>query len=283
MNGVTEIVTSQGAFTADAAGPDGAPVVLLLHGFPQSRHTWRSTVPLLAGLGYRAVAIDQRGYSPGVRPAEVEAYATDRLVADVLDILDVLGVERAHLVGHDWGGQVAWLTAAHHPGRVDTLDRPVAPAPRGVRPLVRRRRGPGEPLPSPPADDRLGRRPVVGRRPGGAAGDAHRRRRPGRRRRGLPHRVRRARRARGGDELVPRRGHRRGARRASTPAVDVPVLYLWGDPDQTVGRVAAELTAEHVTGPYRFVEIPGGGHFLTDDGSNPTVERELLAHLAANG
>ena len=63
----------------------------------------------------------------------------------------------------------------------------------------------------------------------------------------------------------------------------MPVLYLWGDADQTVGRVAATLTAEHVTGPYRFVEIPAGGHFLTDDGSNATVERELLAHLATHG
>ena len=70
-----------------------------------------------------------------------------------------------------------------------------------------------------------------------------------------------------------------GLAAASTPAVEVPVLYLWGDADQTVGRVAAELTAEYVNGPYRFVEIPGGGHFLTDDESNATVERELLAHL----
>src|SRR3954451_21573774 len=89
-----DIVTSEGTFTADIAGPVDGPTVLLLHGFPQSRHTWRSTLPVLADAGDRAVAIDQRGYSPGVRPIEVEAYATDRLVADVLDVLDVLQVER---------------------------------------------------------------------------------------------------------------------------------------------------------------------------------------------
>ena len=61
----------------------------------------------------------------------------------------------------------------------------------------------------------------------------------------------------------------------------VPVLYLWGTADQSVGRRAAELTAEHVTGPYRFVEIDGAGHFLTDDDGAATVQRELLAHVTA--
>ena len=70
-----------------------------------------------------------------------------------------------------------------------------------------------------------------------------------------------------------------GLRVAETPDVTVPVLYLWGSGDQSVGRRAAELTVEHVTGPYRFVEIDGAGHFLTDDLAAPTVERELLAHV----
>ena len=108
------ITTPEGTFSADVAGPDDGPPVLLLHGFPQSRHTWRDVLPTLAAAGFHAVAPDQRGYSPGVRPAEVDAYATPRLVADVLDIADALDAERFHLVGHDWGGQVAWLTAAHH-------------------------------------------------------------------------------------------------------------------------------------------------------------------------
>ncbi len=116
-----EIVTPSGRFRADAAGPPDAPVVLLLHGFPQSRHTWRQVVPALAGSGYRAMAPDQRGYSSGVRHRAVAAYSTGHLVGDVLDLLDALEAPSAHLVGHDWGGQVAWLTAAHHPDRVATL------------------------------------------------------------------------------------------------------------------------------------------------------------------
>src|SRR5262249_40572816 len=83
------IRTAEGAFTADVAGPIGAPLVLLLHGFPQSRHSWRHQVPVLASAGYRAVAPDQRGYSPGVRPDPADglaAYGIDRLVGDVLDL-----------------------------------------------------------------------------------------------------------------------------------------------------------------------------------------------------
>ena len=70
-----------------------------------------------------------------------------------------------------------------------------------------------------------------------------------------------------------------GLRAVDTPDVTVPVLYLWGTADQSVGRVAAELTAEHVTGPYRFVAIDGAGHFLTDDLGAPVVVREILAHV----
>ena len=71
-----------------------------------------------------------------------------------------------------------------------------------------------------------------------------------------------------------------GLRAADTPAVGVPVCYVWGSADQTVGRRAAELTAEHVTGPYRFVEIPGAGHFLTDDGGAAATREAIVAHVA---
>jgi pimeloyl-ACP methyl ester carboxylesterase len=85
---VTPLATPEGTFTATAAGPAGGPLVLLLHGYPQTRHTWRHQVPALGAAGYRAVAPDQRGYSPGVRPDPakgLDAYAIDRLVQDVLD------------------------------------------------------------------------------------------------------------------------------------------------------------------------------------------------------
>ena len=71
-----------------------------------------------------------------------------------------------------------------------------------------------------------------------------------------------------------------GLRAADTPAVTVPTCYIWGTEDASVGRAAAEATAEHVTGPYRLVEVAGGGHFLTDDGSNSVVTEALLDHLS---
>ncbi len=274
-----DITTAEGTFTADAAGPDDGPLVLLLHGFPQSRHTWRDVVPALAAAGFHAVAPDQRGYSPGVRPTQVDAYATPRLVADVLDIADALGAERFHLVGHDWGGQVAWLTAAHHEARVATLTVLSRPHPaafarsfeldpaqaersrhhRAMTPELTDRwwaagcaalRAILESAGVPPADADAYLATFAERDALDAAMNWYR-----------------AALADG------------GLRAADTPDVAVPVLYLWGTSDQSVGRVAAGLTAEHVTGPCRFVEIEGAGHFLTDDSGAAVVERALLTHV----
>src|SRR3954467_9145433 len=118
------VATAEGRVTAEGAGAAPREGVGLLHGFPQSRHTWRDQVPALGAAGYRAVAPDGRGYSPGVRPdpADLEAYRIDRLVADAIDIADAGGTAgRFHLVGHDWGGQVAWVTADRHPARLASL------------------------------------------------------------------------------------------------------------------------------------------------------------------
>src|SRR6185503_11598725 len=106
------------AFTADVAGPAGGEPVLLLHGFPETRHMWRAQLEALGAAGYRAVAPDQRGYARDARPPRTEDYATDRLVADAVGIMDALGHGRLHLVGHDWGGQIAWLIAASKPERL---------------------------------------------------------------------------------------------------------------------------------------------------------------------
>src|SRR5438309_9714383 len=112
-------------FTTDVAGPASGDLVLLLHGFPESRHSWREALPALAAAGYRAVAPDQRGYSPGARPdpADLSNYAFDKLVADAIEIAAASGYDgkRFHLVGHDWGGQVAWGVANAHPERLGSL------------------------------------------------------------------------------------------------------------------------------------------------------------------
>src|SRR5262249_55839417 len=105
----------------DVAGDPSGPAVLLLHGFPQTNHTYRRELPALARAGFFAIAPNQRGYSPNARPPDVSEYAIQHIVGDALAIADHFGAETFHLVGHDWGGQVAWLLAAYYPDRVRTL------------------------------------------------------------------------------------------------------------------------------------------------------------------
>ena len=97
------------------------PAVLLLHGFPDTGEVWRHQVPALAQAGFRAVVPDLRGRGRSERPEGVEAYALSELVADASGILDALAVERAHVVGHDWGAALAWAIAALAPERVNKL------------------------------------------------------------------------------------------------------------------------------------------------------------------
>lgn len=97
------------------------PAVLLLHGFPDTHRLWRNQVRALTGAGLRTIAPDLRGRGESGRPAAVEDYGIRHSVADMLCVLDELGVERAHVVGHDFGAVVAWMLAALHPERVDHL------------------------------------------------------------------------------------------------------------------------------------------------------------------
>ncbi len=98
----------------------GNRLALCLHGFPESADAWRTVLPLLAQLGYRAWAPNQRGYGGTTRPAAVSAYRTDRLVADVAALIDASGATSVTLIGHDWGAAVAWLFATD---RVRPLER----------------------------------------------------------------------------------------------------------------------------------------------------------------
>jgi pimeloyl-ACP methyl ester carboxylesterase len=97
------------------------PPVLLLHGFPDSWRLWRHQIPALAEAGHRVIAPDLRGFGETARPAEVEAYKLRALVGDAVGLLDELGVERAAVVGHDWGAMVAWRVAMFAPDRVERL------------------------------------------------------------------------------------------------------------------------------------------------------------------
>ena len=97
------------------------PAVLLLHGWPDSHRLWRHQVEALTAAGYRTVAPDLRGFGETDRPVDVEAYSMLDIAGDVVGLLDHLGIERAHVVGHDWGAALAWAVAAFAPDRVDHL------------------------------------------------------------------------------------------------------------------------------------------------------------------
>jgi pimeloyl-ACP methyl ester carboxylesterase len=97
------------------------PLIVLLHGFPEFWFGWRLQIRPLAAAGFRVVAPDMRGYNLSSRPAGVKAYDTDRLTADIRGLVRERGAESALLVGHDWGGSVAWATAMNHPEVVDRL------------------------------------------------------------------------------------------------------------------------------------------------------------------
>jgi pimeloyl-ACP methyl ester carboxylesterase len=117
-------------FAAVADGPEDGPLVLLLHGFPELCRSWRHQLPALAGAGYRAVAPDLRGYG------ETESrgpYDLRTLAADVAGLIEALGREHAVVVGHDWGGVIAWAVAHLHRDRVERLVVLNAPHPRALR------------------------------------------------------------------------------------------------------------------------------------------------------
>lgn len=100
-----------------AAGPEDGPLVVFVHGWPELSISWRHQLPVLAGLGFRAVAPDMRGYGRSATYSTTDAFAQRHIVADMIELLDALGRDRAVWVGHDWGAPVVWNLASHHPDR----------------------------------------------------------------------------------------------------------------------------------------------------------------------
>jgi len=126
---VTRIALPTGVtLNVQAGGPEDAEPIVFLHGFPESHRTWRAVAPDLAR-DFRVVAPDQRGFGGSDRPEGVEAYKTDRIVEDLIALADGLGLGSFTLVGHDWGGAVAWLAALRHADRIARLVIVNAPHP----------------------------------------------------------------------------------------------------------------------------------------------------------
>jgi pimeloyl-ACP methyl ester carboxylesterase len=283
MAELRKIATEPGlVFDAWVDGRDDAPLVLLLHGFAESFHMWRAQIAALAAAGcYRAVAPSQRGYSPGARPnlAEPANYHMDRLVADAMDVVAQCGYagRRFHLVGHDWGASISWDIASRTPERLASLTILSRPHPNAFNRALQstdaaqaQRSQHHTAFLQPDAGPRLladdARWLRERHAKAGVPADAVERHLTVI---GTPQGMEGA--------LAWYRG--RGAVRPPIGVIGVPVLYLWGDADDSVGRTAAEGTAEFVSGLYQFETFPGGGHFLAEQAPG-WVNKLLLAHLA---
>jgi pimeloyl-ACP methyl ester carboxylesterase len=259
-------------FDVSVAGPDGEQPVLLLHGFPQNSTMWDEIAPVLHANGRSTIAVDQRGYSPGARPSDVDAYAMPECVADVIAILDELAVPVVDLVGHDWGAIVGWHLAAAHPDRVRTYTAVSVPHPTGFGAAIAH------------DEDQQRRSAYIGlfRKPGRAEDllledDATR----------IsaifagcpPERI---------EAFVAPMRDRSALTaalnwyRAMTPAtmvcgrVSVPTTFVWGDADIAVGATAAQSCAEYVDGEFRFVPLLGVSHWIADEAPGALSEAILF-------
>ena len=115
------IETNGIALSVACDGPGDGPLVILLHGFPEFWYGWRAQIPALAAAGLRVVAPDLRGYDLSDKPRGISAYRADVVAADIVGLIDDAGRDRATIVGHDWGGAIAWTIAMRHPDRVSRL------------------------------------------------------------------------------------------------------------------------------------------------------------------
>ncbi|MCP3822800.1 alpha/beta hydrolase [Streptomyces sp. A3M-1-3] len=253
-------------FDVDVSGPEDGQPVLLLHGFPQSRQSWDEVVPLLNEAGLRTIAFDQRGYSPGARPAGVDSYRLPLIAGDALGILDALGLPSAHVVGHDWGAVVAWYMAARHPDRVSTLTAVAFPhldayqyafhsdpeqrksseyvdfltaegrADSMLQDGAAKLRDWYHVVDTVLTDEQIDRYMALHTQPGAldAALNWYR-----------------------AGTLFDDSG--------SLGPVSVPTTFVWSEADPSVSTLAAEKTAEYVTGPYRLVTLKGISHWQPEE------------------
>jgi pimeloyl-ACP methyl ester carboxylesterase len=259
----------------DAGPADGEPVVLL-HGFPQHAGSWDRVVPGLHGAGLRTLAPDQRGYSPAARPRGRRAYVVRELVDDVRALLDTAGLERAHVVGHDWGAMVAWALAAWHPERVSSLTAVSVPHPAAfTRSFLTSTQGlrsaymaffqlPGVPEALLTRGNGAFLRDTLVRAglPRADAEDTVARLRPA------------------GALTAALNWYRALPLGASDPVgrVRVRTLHVWSDRDGFLGQAGTEATAQYVTGPYRLEVLPGVPHWVPETAGDRLAEL-VTAHV----
>jgi pimeloyl-ACP methyl ester carboxylesterase len=259
----------------DAGPPDGEPVVLL-HGFPQDSAAWDAVSPQLHQHGLRTLAPDQRGYSPMARPHGRRQYTLRETAGDVVALLDAAGLDSAHVVGHDWGGMVAWALAAWHPDRVRTLTALSVPHPAAMAKamvtsdqLLRSYYMGVFQLPVLPERLLLARdgRALRGMlRSGGLSREA------------AAHYVARMQEpgalsgALGWYRAMPFEARDR------VGTVRVPTLHVWSTGDTFLGRAGIEATSRFVEAPYRLEILDGVSHWIPELAADRVAEL-VTAHV----
>ena len=266
---------SRGGFTFDVtdSGPAAGPVFVLLHGYPENRSAWDRLTPLLTADGYRVLAPDQRGYSPRARPLRRRDYRITDLADDVVALIDAGGVEKAHVVGHDWGGAVAWAVATYHPDRLQTVTSLTTPHPRAFAASMVRSSQllhswymlffqlPVLPEMGLTRMEKTTRRLMARSGLDAEAIDRYLTplKEPGAARaainwyRGLP------------------------LSKPSNAKTTVPALYVYATKDMFLGRKAADLTGRYVDAPYQYEVLEGATHWLPEQNADVVAEL-VLAH-----
>jgi len=266
---------------AVAAGPADGPLVILLHGFPEFWYGWRQQIAPLAASGLRVVAPDQRGYNLSDKPAGIAAYRLDVLAEDVLGMAGALGRERFAMVGHDWGGVVAWHLASRNPERVTRAAMLNAPHPATLRRYARTHLR--QALKSwYVAYFQLPFLPEFGLRAGGFWGLRRALRRTSRPGTFTAEDFRHYRQAwaRPGALTAMLSWYRALRLSAATPArVRVPVRVIWGDKDAFLEAGLAEASAA-LCDECEVFHLPGATHWVQHEEAE-TVNRLLIAFLTA--
>jgi pimeloyl-ACP methyl ester carboxylesterase len=278
-DGLVRIPANGFEFRARVAGlGNTGPGVVLLHGFPETSSMWEPLVSLLADQGYRVVAFDQRGYSPGARPKGADAYTIDQLVDDVFAVARAAGMQQFHLVGHDWGAAVGWAAAIARPEPLLSWTSLSIPHIAAFSDALtndedqRRRsrymlffRMPWLPeamftfnhlalmndvMYRDMSDPQRAEYNAVFAEPGALTAALNWYRAPG--------------------AFAP----------GIVPNVRLPVLFIWGNQDPAVGRAAVDAQRSYIEGPFEFHEL-NAGHWLMEQESDQ-VDSLILAFLRAH-
>jgi pimeloyl-ACP methyl ester carboxylesterase len=270
------IETSAMKFEAFVEGPESGELVLMLHGFPQFANAWLPLMHSVAKAGFRAAAVNQRGYSPEARPEPLGEYSVQNLVGDIQAFADNLGAQRFHLIGHDWGAFLAWMYAAQFPARLQSLTSLSTPHPDAFWSAVetdedqkkrshylmlfRMPDGAAERVLA--ADDfAMLRRVYQGKLSAASVRqNIGKMRKPG--------------------ALTASLNWYRALKPQRIGRVDVQTLYIWGSDDMAAGRKAALDTANYVGATYKFVELEGKSHWLLEEEFD-VVTQLVLDHISA--